>query len=131
MTVDLWTVFAAVILPYVPYLMVGFHKNRRGIYDPANPRDSNALLEGWSLRAKGAETNAWEALAQYLGVTFVAYQAHADPQLLAALGGAWVVARLAYYAAYIAGYGRLRIALWFLGLGLLLSRFGIVFLPTR
>jgi uncharacterized MAPEG superfamily protein len=130
MTLDLWTVFAAVALPYVPYLVVGFYKNRRGIYDPANPRDSNALLEGWSARAKGAEANSWEALAQYLGVTFVAYQAGADRDLLGLLGAAWVVARLGYYVVYIAGFGRVRVAVWALGLLLIVARFGVVFLPT-
>jgi uncharacterized MAPEG superfamily protein len=126
-TADLWTVFAAVVLPYVPYLLVGWYKNRRGLYDPANPRDSNAQLEGWSARAKAAEANSWEALAQYVGVSFVAHEAGADPDLLAALGAAWVVARLAYYVVYVAGWGRTRIAVWFVGLLLLFARFGAIF----
>lgn len=130
MTTDLWTVFAAVVLPYVPYLMVSFYKNRRGLYDPANPRDSNAQLEGWAARAKGAEQNAWEALAQYLAVTFVAYEAGADPGRLAPLGGVWVASRLAYTAAYVGGWGRTRIALWAAGVALIGARLGVVFLPT-
>ena len=127
MTLDLWTVFAAVALPYVPYLITAAYKNRRGLYDPANPRDSNAALEGWALRAKGAEQNAWEALAQYLAVTFVAYEAGADRQLLGWVGVAWVIARLAYYVVYISGMGRVRIAVWALGGVLILVRLGLVF----
>jgi uncharacterized MAPEG superfamily protein len=114
-----------VVLPYVPYLMVAVEKARRGIYDPDNPRDSNSQLEGWSLRAKGAELNSWEALAAYLGVTWIAHTSGADDRTLAALGVAWVVSRLVYFAAYVSGSGRLRIAAWFAGVGLILARFGV------
>lgn len=129
MTVDLWTVFAAVVLPYVPYLLVASEKRRRGIYDPANPRDSNALLAGWSARAKAAELNSWEALSAYVAISFVAYQAGAPADRLAPLGVAWVVARVAYVAAYVAGRGRLRVVLWSASIALLVARFGVIFLP--
>jgi uncharacterized MAPEG superfamily protein len=81
MDAQLWTVFAAVLLPYAPYLMVGFEKARRGIYDPANPRDSNALLSGWAARAKAAEANSWEALLAWLAVVYIAREARVDPEL--------------------------------------------------
>ena len=129
MTADLWTVFAAIVFPFVPYLVASYEKNRRGIYDPANPRDSNALLSGWALRAKGCEQNCWEALAAYLGVTFIAYQAGANPVWLSWLGGAWVLFRLAYILAYVSGAGLPRIALWSAGLLLTLGRFMLVFAP--
>ena len=66
MQLDDWTVLGAVVAPYAPYLLVAWEKNRLGVYDPANPRDSNAVLEGWSARAKAAELNSWEALTAYL-----------------------------------------------------------------
>lgn len=122
---DLYTVFAAVVLPYVPYLLVAYEKNRRQIYDPANPRESNALLEGWSARAKAAETNSWEALTAYLAVSWLAHVAGADRTVLAGLGVAWVASRLAYLTAYVAGWGRTRIVTWFLGVVLILARFGV------
>ena len=122
MTTDYWTVFAAVVLPYVPYLLVGFEKWRRGIYDPNNPRDSNSLLEGWALRAKGAELNSWEALTAYATVTGVAHAVGADPEVLARLGIAWVVARVLYVGAYVAGIGWARMAFWFTSVGLILAR---------
>lgn len=125
MNADSWTVFAAVVLPYVPYLMVAFEKGRRQIYDPANPRDSNDQLDGWSRRAKGAELNSWEALAAYVGVTWIAHTAGADDRVLATLGGAWVASRLAYLALYVSGFGRLRIAAWCVGVALILARFGM------
>lgn len=127
MTADLWTVFVAAVLPYVPYLMVAFEKNRRGIYDPANPRDSNAQLEGWSARAKAAEANSWEALAQYVAVSFVAHAAGGDDATLALVGWAWVAARLVYYGVYVGGLGQARIAAWFVGVALLFARVGVVF----
>lgn len=129
MTLELWTVFGALLAPYAPYLMVAFEKNRRGIYDPANPRDSNALLEGWSARAKAAETNSWEALTAYVAVAFLTHEAGVTTPWLPALGVAWLASRGAYLAAYVAGFGNLRIATWFLGVALLLARFGTVFLP--
>jgi uncharacterized MAPEG superfamily protein len=125
MSPDSWTVFAAVVLPYVPYLLVAAEKQRRGIYDPANPRDSNSQLEGWSLRAKGAELNSWEALTAYLAVTWIAHTAGADEQTLTRLGVAWVVSRLVYYLAYVSGMGKIRILAWFTGVGLILARFAV------
>lgn len=122
---ELWTVFVAMVLPFVPYQMVGLEKYRRGIYDPANPRDSNALLAGWSARAKAAEANSWEALLLYLAVSYVSREAGADLQLSTALGVAWIAARLLYLAVYVAGFGRIRIAVWFVGVGLILARFAV------
>ena len=125
MNLELWTVFAALILPYAPYLLVAAEKQRRGIYDPNNPRASNDQLEGWALRAKGAELNSWEALASYLAVAFITHEVHADVGLLGLLGVAWVVSRLAYVGAYVSGAGIIRIIAWFSGVGLLLARFAL------
>lgn len=123
MTPDLWTV-AAVALPYAPYLLLAAYKNRRGLYDPNQPRASDAALEGWAARARAAEVNSWEALTQYVALSWLAHAAGADERVLTALGVAWVVARLAYVGAYVAGAGRWRIAWWFVALGLALARFG-------
>lgn len=125
MNADLWTVAAAVVLPYVPYLFVAAEKQRRGIYDRNNPAASNAHLDGWSLRAKSAEINSWEALAAYLGVSWIAHEAGAEPAMLLWLGVAWVVSRLVYVAAYVAGRGNLRVLAWSVGVGLLIARFGL------
>lgn len=123
MTADLWTVFAAVLLPYVPYLLVGLYKNQRGLYDPNEPRASDRALEGWSARARAAESNSWEALAAYTAVSWIAHEAGAEGPLLTGLGVAWVVSRVLYCAAYVSGAGWLRIVSWFVGAGLLLARF--------
>jgi len=122
---DLWTVTAAIFLPYLPYLFVAVEKQRRGIYDPDNPAASNAKLEGWSLRAKAAEVNSWEALVAYLAVSWIAHESGVDDRTLAALGGLWVATRLVYVGGYVAGHGRLRIVAWFAGVGLLLARLGL------
>ena len=122
MQLDDWTVLGAVVAPYVPYLLVAGEKNRLGVYDPANPRDSNAVLAGWSARAKAAELNSWEALAAYLAIAWVARSAGADPTWLGALGILWLASRGAYLAAYVSGRGQLRIWTWFAGVALLLAR---------
>jgi len=46
-------------------------------------------------------------------------------QVLASLGIAWVGSRLVHLGAYVAGLGRLRIAAWMVGVGLILARFGV------
>lgn len=125
MSPDHWTVFTAVLLPYVPYLITMVYKRQRGLYDPANPRDSNAQLEGWALRAKGAEANSWEALTAYVAVSWLAHEAGGDPDQLLALGVGWVVVRLAYIVAYVVGAGMLRGGLWALSVVLLLARLGV------
>ncbi|MCA9489764.1 MAG: MAPEG family protein [Myxococcales bacterium] len=125
MQLDDWTVLGAVVAPYAPYLLVAWEKNRLGVYDPANPRDSNAVLEGWSARAKAAELNSWEALTAYLAIAWIARTAGVDPQWLGVLGVLWLLSRAAYLVAYVTGRGRLRIWTWFAGVALLLARAGL------
>jgi uncharacterized MAPEG superfamily protein len=67
--------------------------------------------------------NAWEALTAYLAITWIAHEAGANDRTLTTLGIAWVISRLAYYAAYVAGFGRTRILLWALGVALIVARF--------
>ena len=122
---DYWTVFAAVVLPYAPYLVASAEKTRRGLYDPANPRASDGALEAPSRRARFAETNSWEALASYAAISWIAHAAGADPALLFPIGVAWVLARALYITAYVAGWGRTRIAMWSLSVVLLLARMGV------
>jgi uncharacterized MAPEG superfamily protein len=122
---DYWTVFAAVVLPYVPYLVMGAEKRRRGLYDPDNPRASDAVLEASSRRARFAETNSWEALAAYVAISWIAHSAGADPTILFPIGVAWIGVRVLYITAYVAGKGQLRIAFWTLSALLLLARMGV------
>src|SRR5574343_1417043 len=81
----------------------GFGKRRRdGGFDNHSPREWLAALQGWQARANAAQANSWEALPIFLAGLFVAHQHQAAQATVDALALAFIAARLAYVALYIA-----------------------------
>ena len=102
----------------------GFGRSRRdGGYDNNNPRDWLKGLAGWQARANAAQQNGFEALPLLIAGVLVAEHRDAAQGLVDALAVGFVVARMAYIAAYIADRASLRSALWVLGLGCSVAMF--------
>lgn len=102
----------------------GFGKRRRdGGFDNHRPREWLARLDGWQARANAAQANSWEALPVFIAGLFVAYQHQAAQSKVDLLALAFLAARLAYIALYVADRAWLRSLLWVTGLAACVALF--------
>jgi uncharacterized MAPEG superfamily protein len=126
MTIDLYCLVPAVMLPYV---WTGVHapmrKKQLGTIDNKHPRGQVASLTGNAARAYAAHLNAFEALMVFAPAVIVAHITGADPVWSARLAIAWVVFRVLHGIAYVANIDKLRSLLWGLALACALGLFGL------
>ena len=113
MTFALWMILVAAMLPLVTTGMAKF--GGQG-YDNAAPRDWETRLQGWRARASWAHRNHIEAFGPFAAAVLVAHIVHAPQHVIDTLAAVFILARLGYTAAYIAGTATLRSALWGIGL---------------
>ena len=121
MSLALWCIFVAALLPYAT---VGLAKYQRG-YNNYAPRDWEAKLEGWRKRAVHAHQNHFEAFAPFAAAVIVAHLAHAPQRAVDLIAVAFVVVRIAYTGAYLANKPLLRSSLWLVGLGCVIALFAL------
>ena len=112
MTVALWCVLAAALIPYA-FTIAAKSSSR---FDNRAPREYLAAVSGWRQRANWAQINGFEAFPPFAAAVLVAHvteapQAHAD--ICAII---FVVARLAYGLMYIADWAGARSVVWAIGL---------------
>jgi uncharacterized MAPEG superfamily protein len=126
MTVAFWCVFAAVLLPYVCF---GIARNRgrdaqgRRLRDNRSPRDFPNRIEGLAKRAWSAQLNSFESLPGFAAAVVIAHLAGAPQPWIDTLALAWVAARVAYVAFYLADRSTLRSSAQFVSLGCVLGLF--------
>jgi len=121
MTVAFWAILAAC---FVPLVCAGLAKSG-GTFDNAIPRAWLDRQTGWRQRADWAQRNHYEVFPAFAAAVIVASLAGAPRAWADALAVAFVLARVAYSAAYIAGLHRLRSLLWSVGFGCVLGLFAI------
>lgn len=111
MTIPLWCLFAAAVLPYVwsTGSLVARGKEL-GVVDNKRPREQLTKLKGWGARANAAHQNAWEALAVFTPAVLVAHVAQADATWSARLAIGWVAFRVLHGIVYLADLDKLRTA---------------------
>ena len=121
MTLANYCILVAGLLPIVCAGIAkskGFGKRRRdGGFDNHNPRAWLANLSGWQARANAAQANSFEALPLFIAGVLVAQQMQAPQGRIDALALAFVAARLAFIALYLADKATLRSLAWTLGVG--------------
>ena len=120
MTIALWSVLIAGLLPLVAVGIAKFSGKTGGGYGPRanlNPRDWLALQDGVSKRATAAQLNSFEALPLFIAGVLVATMMKAPQATIDTLAMVFIAARLAYIAAYVTDRGTLRSLLWFVGMG--------------
>ena len=123
MTVPFYCVLVALVLAYLPSFAVATSLVLQHRLDNHAPRRQAATLTGWHLRCKSAHYNGLEALTGFAAGVFVAHLAGADSTLSAQLAVAFVVARLAYIACYLADLSTLRSTVWTAGFTITLGFF--------
>ncbi len=120
MSVALWTLPAAALLPYVT---VALAKGSGANYDNTAPRAWTEGLAGWRQRAEWAHRNHVEAFAPF-AASVLAATLNGHSHLAAdVLSGTFIAARVGYTVAYMADRPALRSVLWFIGLGCTLALF--------
>jgi uncharacterized MAPEG superfamily protein len=103
MTIPLWTLLVASLLPYVWFSLANpLRKQEFGTLDNRHPRLQEAKQTGRGARAMGASNNAFEALAVYAPAVLAAHIQSPASELAPKLAIAWVVLRVAHGILYIA-----------------------------
>jgi len=111
MTIAFWCVLVATLLPYICF---GIARNRgrgldgRRLRDNSNPRDFPTRIEGLAKHAWDAHLNSFESLPGFAAAVIIAHLAHSPQEQIDVLAMAWVLARVAYVAFYLAGRATLR-----------------------
>ena len=118
MTVALWCVFVAGLLPYVATLIA-----KSGGYDNRAPRDWLARQEGFRKRANAAQMNSFEAFPFFAAAVITAHVLNGPQSLVDTLALVFIAARIAYLASYLANKPALRSLGWFVGLAMIVAIF--------
>lgn len=126
MTIALWCVLIAILLPYVCFGIArnrGRGADRRRLRDNRHPRDFPNRIQGVARRAWDAHLNSFESLPGFAAAVIIAHFVHAPQHPVDALAVTWVVVRMAYVAFYLADKATLRSASQFVSLGCVLGLF--------
>ena len=112
MTIAMWCVLIASLLPYVA---VGIAKGGAK-FDNNNPRDWLAKQTGHRRRANAAQANSFEAFPLFAVAVIVASLLHAPQARVDMLAMSFVAARVAYLICYLADWAALRSVAWLAGM---------------
>ncbi len=103
MTIAIWCILIAAVLPYVAFNFV------KGL-DPNEPRVGAGALTGQTARAYGAQLNGFETFPLFAAAVIVAHMVGGPSRIVDILSVLYVLLRLGHMAAYIAGRQPLRSA---------------------
>ncbi len=112
MTVALWSVLAAALLPYLAATIAKAGGDR---YSNRNPRGWLERQQGWRARANSAQLNSFEAFPFFAAAVIVAHMLQAPQERVDALAVVFVVARAAYLVCYLADWHWARSVAWLVG----------------
>lgn len=111
MTIALWCVLAAALLPY-PFTLAAKWSSR---FDNHNPRAYLAQLQGWRQRAHATQLNAFEAFPAFAAAVIIAHLLRGPVPVADALALAFIGLRVAFGLLYLADRASLRSLAWLLG----------------
>jgi uncharacterized MAPEG superfamily protein len=116
MSLLIWVLFAALLLPYIAKAPVAIAMNKLGKYDNNHPRSQQTELTGYGARALAAHQNAFESLIIFTPALLLAIATNNTSTLVQQLAIAYIVSRLAYNVLYLANISTLRSIVWFVSL---------------
>ena len=120
MTIALWCVLVAGILPYVATLIA---KSGREGFDNRDPRSWLAKQEGFRKRANAAQLNAFEAFPFFAAAVIIAHLLNGPQSLVNTLALVFIGARVLHLTFYLANQATLRSLAWFVGFGSIIAIF--------
>jgi len=112
MTVALWCVLVAALLPY---LATTIAKAGGARYDNRDPRAWLEKQQGFRVRANNAQLNSFEAFPFFAAAVLVAQMLQAPQDRVDALALIFIAARLGYLACYLADWHGARSVAWLIG----------------
>ncbi|AXQ28248.1 hypothetical protein D0B54_05935 [Solimonas sp. K1W22B-7] len=119
MTVALWCVFVAALLPF-PFTLAAKWSRR---FDNARPRSSLEQNEGWRQRANWAQLNSFEAFPAFAAAVIVAHIVKGPSETVNCLALAFIGLRAAYGLLYIADKPTVRSLVWTAAIGCTIAIF--------
>ena len=124
MTVALWCILIALILPPLCALIAKLSSGRFGLKDNHDPRAFLDTLSGLPRRAHAAQQNSYEAFPAFAAAVLVAdIVGNAEQVTQDVLGVMYITSRLLYIICYLADWAALRSLVWFAGLAIIVSFF--------
>jgi uncharacterized MAPEG superfamily protein len=123
MTILIWCLFAATLLPYLAKAPLAIAMNKLDGYDNNHPRSQQAKLTGFGARALAAHQNAFESLIIFAPAVLLAIATNTITDTITILAITHVIARVAYNVFYLLNIGLLRSIVWALAT---LSSFAII-----
>jgi len=112
MTVLIWCLFAATLLPYLAKAPVAIAMNKLNGYDNNHPRSQQAKLTGFGARALAAHQNSFESLIIFVPAVLLAIATNNATDTIALLAVTHVIARIAYNLLYLFNISILRSIVW-------------------
>ncbi|MFF5863542.1 MAPEG family protein [Pseudomonas sp. NPDC012596] len=124
MTVALWCILFALLLPPLCALIAKVSSGRFGMKDNHDPRAFLDTLSGLPRRAHAAQQNSYEAFPAFAAAVLVAdIVSNAEQVTQDVLGVMYITSRLLYIICYLADWAALRSLVWFAGLALIVAFF--------
>lgn len=118
-----WTYLSLLMAGVLPVACAGIAKLGFKHYDNHNPRAWLARQTGFRARANAAQSNSFEAFPFFAAGVLLALLAGVDHANIDALSIAFIVARIAYIACYVADKATLRSIVWAIGYGCVIALF--------
>jgi len=112
MTILIWCLFAATLLPYLAKAPVAVAMNKLNGYDNNHPRSQQAKLTGFGARALAAHQNAFESLMIFAPAVLLAIATNNVTDNITILAITHVIARIAYNLLYLLNIGLFRSIVW-------------------
>jgi uncharacterized MAPEG superfamily protein len=112
MTIALWCVLVAALMPYVASTVAKAGGER---YNNRNPRRWLDQQQGFRARANAAQANSFEAFPFFAAAVIVAHLMHAPQDRVDALAVIFIAARAAYVVCYLADWHWARSIVWTIG----------------
>ena len=116
MSILVWVLFAALLLPYIAKVPVAIAMNKLGKYDNSHPRSQQNELTGFGARALAAHQNAFESLIIFTPAILLAITTNNTSSVIQQLAITYIVSRLIYNVLYLANISTLRSIIWFISL---------------
>lgn len=123
MTILIWCLFIAALLPLLAKGPVAMAMSKLGGYNNNHPREQQSKLTGYGARALAAHQNAFESLIIFAPAVLLAIATHHTGNNIVLFAIVHVVARVAYNIFYLMDIDKLRSLVWFVAT---FASFGII-----